>query len=100
MSIKDLKFSRNLKPMVLKPTMLVLEPKCGTNIQITPFTEPLPRVQIQGLFYSRTFSYPEPKTHNIGFRTQVWHQYPDISLYLNIYPESKFEVRFILGPLV
>ena len=36
----------------------------------------------------------------IGFMTQVWHQYPDISLYLQIYQKFKFEVCFILGTLV
>ena len=70
-----------------------------------PLLEPLTRVQIWGPFYSRTIGLARtqthgPKIHNIGFRTQVWHHYPDISLYLNLYRESKFEVRFILGPLV
>ena len=40
------------------------------------------------------------KIHNIAFRTQVWHHYPDISLYLHLYREFKFEVHFILGLLV
>ena len=55
--------------------------------------------------YSRTICLARtqthgPKIHNIGFRTQVWHHYPDIPLYLNFYHESKCEVRFILEPLV
>ena len=31
---------------------------------------------------------------------QVWHHYPDFSLLLIFYRESKFEVRFLMGPLV
>jgi hypothetical protein len=30
----------------------------------------------------------------MGLSTQVWHQYPDISLLLNFYRESKFAIRF------
>ena len=30
----------------------------------------------------------------------MWHQYPDISLLLNFYRESKFAVRFILGAFI
>ena len=36
----------------------------------------------------------------MGLSTQVWHQYPDISLLLNFYRESKFAVRFFLGAFV
>ena len=32
--------------------------------------------------------------------TQVLHHYQDISFYLDVYCESKFEIRFILGALV
>ena len=36
----------------------------------------------------------------MGLSNQVWHQYPDISLLLNFYRESKFAVHFILGAFV
>ena len=36
----------------------------------------------------------------MGLITQVWYQYPDISLLLNFYHESKSAVHFILGVFV
>ena len=71
-----------------------------------PLLKPLLGIQILGPFIPEPLVEPEPKTHGrnkilvSGYRTQVWHQYPDISLYLTLYHDFKFEVHFILGPLI
>ena len=104
-------FSQNLKPIVLKPTILVLGHNIGFRRQVW---HQYPDISLYSNLYHNSkiicsilgpLVLQEPKTHcskthNIGVRTQMWHYYPNISLYLNLYHESKFEVHFILGPLV
>ena len=79
-------------------------PLVENSINIFLFFEPFPFCEskfevrfILGPLVSPELKIQDPKTNNRGFSNQEWHHHPDISLYLNLKRESKFDVSFILG---
>ena len=88
-------------------------PKCDTNIKISPFIKLFLESKFEVRFflganvYEIVQNFPQSpldgsvmKKENTGCNTQVWHLFPDISFWLNLSLESKFEVCFVLGAKV